>query len=39
MKHQLGIPLHPDVLPLANTCGYLRPLLLNQDKAFHLELN
>ena len=29
----LGIRLHPDVLPLSNLAGYLRPLLLCRDCA------
>ncbi|MCI5800970.1 MAG: M24 family metallopeptidase [Oscillospiraceae bacterium] len=33
MIETLGIRLHPDVLPLSNLAGYLRPLLLCRDCA------
>lgn len=29
----LHIPLHPDVLPMSNTVGYLRPFLLDKQRA------
>ena len=33
MADQLGIELHPDVLPLSNTPAYLPPFLLSPDRA------
>jgi len=33
MANQLGINLHPDVLPLSNLTGYLPPFLLRPDMA------
>lgn len=33
MEHELGISLKPEILPLSNSEGYLRPFLLNADKA------
>ncbi|MDD2956267.1 MAG: M24 family metallopeptidase [Oscillospiraceae bacterium] len=36
MLHTLGIRLKPDVLPLSNLTGYLRPLLLNKDWALKI---
>ncbi len=33
MANQLGINLHPDVLPLSNMTGYLSPFLLQPDRA------
>ncbi|WP_018751754.1 M24 family metallopeptidase [Paenibacillus sanguinis] len=37
MQDTLGIRLHPDVLPLSNLCGYMRPLLLDRTRAFKLN--
>ncbi len=34
MINTLGIKLRPEVLPLSNTAGYMRPLLLNKTHAF-----
>jgi len=36
MSGQLGINLHPDVLPLSNLAGYLPPFLLQPDRALTL---
>ena len=33
MADQLGIDLHPDVLPLSNIPAYLPPFLLSPDRA------
>lgn len=33
IEQELGIQLHEDILPLCSTVGYLRPLLLNKEKA------
>jgi len=33
MADQLGIDLHPDVLPLSNLAGHLPPFLLRPDRA------
>ena len=33
IQSQLGILLHPDILPLCSTVAYLRPLLLDKEKA------
>lgn len=30
---ELNISLHPDILPMSSTVAYLRPYLLNKDKA------
>lgn len=37
IKNELGINLSPDVLPLTSTVAYLRPLLLNKEKAMHVK--
>ena len=37
IKNELGINLSPDVLPLTSTVAYLRPLLLNKEKAMHIK--
>ena len=34
--HELNIPLNDDVLPMCSTVAYLRPFLLNKDKAMKL---
>ena len=34
MEKELGICLKPEILPLSDTEGYLRPFLLNRKKAF-----
>ncbi len=36
MRDQLGIELHPDVLPFSNIPGYLVPFLLRPDRAMTL---
>jgi len=36
MAEQLGIELHPDVLPLSNLAGHLPPFLLRPDRAMTL---
>jgi hypothetical protein len=36
MADQLGIELHPDVLPLSNLAGHLAPFLLRPDRAMTL---
>jgi hypothetical protein len=33
MADQLGIELHPDVLPFSNIPGYLAPFLLSPERA------
>ena len=33
IEQELKIRLHPDVLPMCSTVAYLRPYLLNKDKA------
>lgn len=33
IQSQLGIRLHPDILPLCSTVAYLRPLLFDKQKA------
>ena len=33
MREQLGIDLHPDVLPFSNIPAYLPPFLLRPDRA------
>lgn len=33
IQSQLGIRLHPDILPLCSTVAYLRPLLFDKEKA------
>lgn len=35
--HELNIPLNDDVLPMCSTVAYLRPFLLNKDKAMKLQ--
>lgn len=37
LEHELGIQLSPDVLPLTSTVAYLRPLLLQKDKALKVK--
>jgi len=37
MKDVLGIDLHDDVLPLADTCGLIPPYFLNPKKIFTLK--
>lgn len=37
MKNELNIPLKPEVLPLSNTSGYLRPYLLNRGMALRIR--
>lgn len=37
MKETLGIRLHDDVLPLADTCGLIPPYLLNPETVFRLK--
>ena len=37
MEEVLGIPLDDSVLPLSNIAGYIRPLLLEKEKAFRWE--
>ncbi len=39
MTEVLGIQLHDEILPMSNTSGYLRPLLLEMDKAFYKATN
>ncbi len=35
MTEVLGIRLHDEILPMSNTSGYLRPLLLDMDRALY----
>jgi hypothetical protein len=35
--HVLGIPLDESVLPMSDTVGYLRPLLLARGKALRVS--
>jgi hypothetical protein len=37
MAESLGIPLHPDVLPLSNIPAYLPPFLLAPRRAMTLR--
>lgn len=37
MIRELGINLGPDVLPLSDICGYLRPLVLNHEFAMKVS--
>ena len=37
IKNELGIQLSPDVLPLTSTVAYLRPLLLEKEKAMKVK--
>ncbi len=37
MTDVLGIPLDESVLPMSDTVGYLRPLLLNREKALRVQ--
>lgn len=37
MQRVLGIPLHEEVLPMSDICGYLRPFLLAKDKALYVR--
>ena len=37
LRDTIGIDLHPDVLPLANTAGWLPPFLLDPGKALALR--
>lgn len=39
MIQELGIRLKPEILPLSDLAGYLRPFLLNKDKAFKVRHN
>lgn len=39
METELNISLKPEILPLSNTLGYLRPFLLDKDMALVLEEN
>jgi Xaa-Pro aminopeptidase len=38
MTQTLGIPLEEEILPLSNTEGYLRPLLLEKSKAMTISI-
>ena len=35
--NELHIKLHPDILPMGSTVGYLRPFLLNKKKAMYVK--
>ena len=37
LKEKLTIDIHPQILPLSNTVGYLRPYFLAKDKALSVE--
>ena len=37
MRAELGIPMGEDVLPMSNTAGYLRPLLLNRGRVLRIR--
>lgn len=37
MIQELGIQLKPEILPLSDITGYMRPFLLNKDKAFNVS--
>ena len=37
IKNELGIQLSPDVLPMTSTVAYLRPLLLEREKAMKIK--
>ncbi len=37
MADQLGIELHPDVLPLSNLAAHLPPFLLRPDRAMTMR--
>ena len=37
MKEILGIALHEEVLPLADTCGLISPYLLKPETVFRLK--
>lgn len=39
LKKELGIQLNPDVLPLASTVAYIRPFLLQKQKAMKVRDN
>lgn len=36
MKEELGITLRPEVLPMSDIAGYMRPYLLNREYAFKI---
>lgn len=36
MKEELGIALRPEVLPMSDIAGYMRPYLLNREYAFKI---
>ena len=36
MKEELGITLEPEVLPMSDIAGYMRPYLLNRGCAFKI---
>ncbi len=38
MSDELGIDLHPDVLPFSNLAGHLAPFLLRPDRAMTVAL-
>lgn len=37
LKEELGIELQPEILPLTNTLGYIRPFLLDNSQAITLD--
>lgn len=37
MLRELGIRLKPEILPLSDIAGYMRPYLLNREKAFRVN--
>lgn len=37
MRQILGIPISEEVLPMSQTCGYLRPYLLEKKKGVYVE--
>ncbi|WP_208560025.1 M24 family metallopeptidase [Marinilactibacillus kalidii] len=39
IEHTLGIKIHADMMPLGNAFPYLRPFLLNKEKAIVIESN
>ena len=39
MMEELGIQLKPEVLPLSNLAAYVRPLLLDQERALKVVRN
>lgn len=36
MKNELHIELNEDILPMCSTVAYLRPFLLNKEKAMQI---